>query len=140
MRTCRYELLAALCLSCVLALNGTYTVRTYRYNPSFKILSHVLIYCVVPGDTLTSIAEELDVPLLGLEQVNQQIQDFDLIFPGEVIQVPVGLQGHLSCGDVFFLPTEVSMANRNRSVHLSSFSKGVDEFSTLATILLFAQF
>jgi LysM repeat protein len=78
----------------------------------------MLIHCVVPGDTLTSIAEELDVPLLGLEQVNEQIQDFDLIFPGEVIQVPVGLQGQLSCGDAFFLPTEVSTANWNQSVRL----------------------
>jgi LysM repeat protein len=62
----------------------------------------------VPGDTLSSIAQQLNIPLLGLEQVNEQIQDFDLIFPGEVIQVPVGLEGQLSCGDVFFRPAEVS--------------------------------
>jgi hypothetical protein len=91
------------------------------YSPYVSIqllfyFNHGLIYSVVPGDTLTSIAEKLDVPLLGLEQVNEQIQDFDLIFPGEVIQVPVGLQGHLSCGDAFYLPTQVSKGTESPEI------------------------
>jgi hypothetical protein len=59
------------------------------------------------------------VPLLGLEQVNQQISNFDLIYPGQVIQVPTGLEGLDSCGDAFYSITKVIAIGHTGIMHLS---------------------
>lgn len=47
-------------------------------------------YVVKPGDTLSSIAETYGLRLSALEKLNPQIENFNLIHPGEVIH----LSGH----------------------------------------------
>ena len=46
-------------------------------------------YVVRPGDTLSGIAERFGVSLKALEAANPQIPDPNLIFPGQVIVIPV---------------------------------------------------
>ena len=50
----------------------------------------MVTYVVKQGDTLSGIAEKFGVGLAALEAANPQIPDFNLIFPGQVIVVPVG--------------------------------------------------
>jgi len=45
-------------------------------------------YTVQPGDTLSGIAVSCGIPLATLEQANPQIQDYNLIYPGEQINIP----------------------------------------------------
>ena len=45
-------------------------------------------YTVVPGDTLSSIAVRYNVSLSALVAANPQITNPDLIFPGQVINIP----------------------------------------------------
>ena len=45
-------------------------------------------YVVKPGDTLSGIAQMFGVGLAALEAANPQIPDFNLIFPGQVINIP----------------------------------------------------
>ena len=46
-------------------------------------------YVVKPGDTLTKIARQFNIPLNKLLAANPQITDPDCIFPGQVIMIPV---------------------------------------------------
>jgi lysozyme len=48
-------------------------------------------YTVQSGDTLSGIAVFCGVPLATLEQANPQIADYNLIFPGQQINIPQGL-------------------------------------------------
>jgi LysM repeat protein len=50
----------------------------------------MITYVVKQGDTLSGIAEKFSVGLAALEAANPQIPDFNLIFPGQVIHIPVG--------------------------------------------------
>jgi Subtilase family/LysM domain len=45
-------------------------------------------YTAKEGDTLFSIAQAFGISLDALEAANPQITDFDLIYPGDVIQIP----------------------------------------------------
>src|SRR5271157_2649588 len=45
-------------------------------------------YVVQPGDTLSGIAQYFGVSLQALEAANPQITNPDLIFPGQVNQIP----------------------------------------------------
>ncbi|HHU51927.1 MAG TPA: LysM peptidoglycan-binding domain-containing protein [Firmicutes bacterium] len=47
------------------------------------------LYTVVPGDSLFLIAQRFGIPLSRLIRANPQITNPDLIFPGQVICVPV---------------------------------------------------
>ncbi|THW13342.1 extracellular protein 6 [Aureobasidium pullulans] len=46
-------------------------------------------YTVRSGDFLSKIAENFEITLAALEQANPQITNPDLIFPGQVINIPV---------------------------------------------------
>ena len=46
-------------------------------------------YTVQKGDTLTAIAAKFGVSLTALEAANPQITNPDLIFPGQVVTIPV---------------------------------------------------
>ncbi|HHW13586.1 MAG TPA: LysM peptidoglycan-binding domain-containing protein [Firmicutes bacterium] len=46
-------------------------------------------YVVQPGDTLSGIARRFGVSLAALLAVNPEITDPDLIFPGEVVRIPL---------------------------------------------------
>ena len=48
------------------------------------------VHTVVPGDTLWAIARANGVPLQQLIEANPQIQNPDLIFPGQRINIPAG--------------------------------------------------
>jgi spore coat assembly protein SafA len=48
-----------------------------------------ITYIVQPGDTLFNIARQFGVPLAALIAANPQIADPDLIFPGQIIVIPV---------------------------------------------------
>lgn len=48
------------------------------------------VHTVVPGDTLWAIARANGVPLQQLIEANPQIQNPDLIFPGQRINIPSG--------------------------------------------------
>jgi hypothetical protein len=47
-------------------------------------------YTVAAGDTLWKIAHDLNIPLPELEKLNPQIENPDLIYPGDVINLPEG--------------------------------------------------
>lgn len=49
----------------------------------------VMEYVVQPGDTLSGIARRFGVSLAALLVVNPEITDPDLIFPGEVVRIPL---------------------------------------------------
>ena len=66
-------------------------------------------YIVKSGDTLSNIATNYNITLDALVGANQQIENIDLIFPGELINVPVcaGSQClvktyNIKSGDTFF--------------------------------------
>ncbi|MDI6871437.1 MAG: LysM peptidoglycan-binding domain-containing protein [Bacillota bacterium] len=46
-------------------------------------------YVVQPGDTLSAIARRFGVSLAALLAVNPEIADPDLIFPGQLIRIPL---------------------------------------------------
>lgn len=47
------------------------------------------LYIVQPGETLMSIAVRFNIPVGALLQVNPQITDPNLIFPGQIIAIPL---------------------------------------------------
>jgi LysM repeat protein len=51
-------------------------------------VSSATTYVVHKGDTLSGIAKRFGVSLSDLEAANPQIEDFDLIFPHQVINIP----------------------------------------------------
>lgn len=57
------------------------------------------VHTVVPGDTLWAIARANGVPLQQLIEANPQIQNPDLIFPGQRINIPAGGTRPPSTGD-----------------------------------------
>jgi LysM repeat protein len=66
-------------------------------------------YIVKSGDTLSNIATNYNITLDALVAANQQIENIDLIFPGELVNVPVcaGSQClvktyNIQSGDTFF--------------------------------------
>src|SRR6478609_6595759 len=50
----------------------------------------MITYVVKQGHTLFDIAQKFGISLAALEAANPQIPDFDKIFPGQVINIPVG--------------------------------------------------
>lgn len=50
----------------------------------------MLYYTVSPGDTLSQIAQNHHVSLSSVESANKQIPDYNLIYVGEKILIPVG--------------------------------------------------
>jgi spore coat assembly protein SafA len=48
-------------------------------------------YVVQPGDTMSAIAQNFNVTLAALEAANPQITNPDLIFPGQVLVIPLGV-------------------------------------------------
>lgn len=44
-------------------------------------------YVVKKGDTMSEIADKFDVPLSTLAQNNPQIEDIDLIYPGQIVNI-----------------------------------------------------
>jgi tyrosinase len=52
-------------------------------------------YVVQPGDTLSGIAELFTVTLAALEAANPQITNPNLIFPGQVVHIPGGVQTYV---------------------------------------------
>lgn len=47
------------------------------------------LYIVQPGETLAGIAAKFNVPVAALLQANPQITDPNLIFPGQIIAIPL---------------------------------------------------
>ena len=47
------------------------------------------LYIVQPGDTLTSIAQRFSIPVGALLQFNPQITNPNLIYPGQIIAIPL---------------------------------------------------
>jgi LysM repeat protein len=60
------------------------SVATLVPHDSIVVQTHV----VVPGDTLSGIAQQFGVSLGALEAANPQITNPDLILPGQVIRIP----------------------------------------------------
>jgi LysM repeat protein len=71
-------------------------------------------YQVVAGDYLEAIAHRFGITLEALEAANPQIKNPDLIFPGQVINVPnvcsINVDSALfPCGDAFYRLNAVSI-------------------------------
>ena len=47
------------------------------------------LYIVQPGDTLTRIALRFNIPVGALLQANPQITNPDLVYPGQIIAIPL---------------------------------------------------
>ena len=47
------------------------------------------LYIVQPGDTLTLIALRFNIPVGALLQANPQITNPDLVYPGQIIAIPL---------------------------------------------------
>jgi len=75
------------CVKC--AVCGNYTNSTY-YKYSIKQLEGVIMqqYVVKPNDTLYLIAKEFDVPLAQLIKANPQIENPNMIYIGQTINIP----------------------------------------------------
>lgn len=56
--------------------------------PGLLTQASAATHTVVPGDSLWKIAVSYQVGLSELKQANPQIQNFDLIYPGQSIQLP----------------------------------------------------
>lgn len=58
---------------------------------SFSIVSNAAItHTVVPGDTLWKIANKYEVGLSEIKSANPNIRNYNLIYPGDVINIPTG--------------------------------------------------
>lgn len=55
---------------------------------------HTRPYVVKPGDTMYMIARQYNIPLDVLIAANPQIQNPDLIYPGQVIMIPMHHHHH----------------------------------------------
>jgi LysM repeat protein len=51
--------------------------------------SESFAYTLKPNDTLSHLAATFGVSLFDIEDLNPQIQDFDLVYPGQTIRVPI---------------------------------------------------
>jgi tyrosinase len=56
---------------------------------------NTFVYTVVAGDTLSDIAQAFGTSLSALEALNHQIQNPNLIFPGQLITVPLSSQQNI---------------------------------------------
>jgi LysM repeat protein len=73
-------------------------------------------YTVVSGDNMTEIAQNNNIPLSQLEALNPQIEDPDLIFPGQSINLggavlKVAVQPHAARSQV-----EITLTNLNQTI------------------------
>lgn len=60
-------------------------------------------YVVQPGDTLSAIARRFGVGLAALLSVNPEVADPDLIFPGQVIRIPLFPPGRPPAGRFLYV-------------------------------------
>ncbi len=67
-------------------------VQTEHTPPAQPFCPHGQIYTVMAGDSLFSIAQRFGISLQELVAANPQITNPDLIFPGELICIPVVVQ------------------------------------------------
>lgn len=56
--------------------------------PTLLMSASAATHVVVSGDTLWKIAVKYQVGLSEIKQANPQIQNFDMIYPGQTIQIP----------------------------------------------------
>ncbi len=56
-------------------------------GPKGEVGTALAIYVVQPGDTLTKIAEMMDVSVEDIMKSNPQIKDKNKIYPGDKIQI-----------------------------------------------------
>ena len=56
--------------------------------PILAVSASAATHTVVSGDTLWKIAKKYQVGLSEIKNANPQIQNFDVIYPGQTIQVP----------------------------------------------------
>lgn len=57
--------------------------------PGEMPVPRVSLYIVQPGETLNGIALRFNIPVGALLQANPQITDPNLIFPGQIIAIPL---------------------------------------------------
>lgn len=56
--------------------------------PTLLMSASAATHVVVSGDTLWKIAVKYQVGLSEIKQANPQIQNFDMIYPGQTVQIP----------------------------------------------------
>jgi len=56
-------------------------------GPKGEVGTALAIYVVQPGDTLTKVAEMMDVSVEDIMKSNPQIKDKNKIYPGDKIQI-----------------------------------------------------
>lgn len=56
--------------------------------PTLLMNASAATHVVVSGDTLWKIAVKYQVGLSEIKQANPQIQNFDMIYPGQTVQIP----------------------------------------------------
>jgi LysM repeat protein len=78
-------------------------------NVGVDNLQRPFTYTVTNGDTLWEISKKLGVTLQALEDANPQIENFDLIYPKQVINTPSYLpaQGKVTYKDTYPLQEDV---------------------------------
>ena len=68
----------------VLVLTVILTVGTLQLSASAAATTHT----VVSGDSLWKIAKKYEVGLSEIKSANPQIKNYDLIYPGQIINIP----------------------------------------------------
>ena len=77
-------------------------------------------YLVQPGDTLSGIAASHSVSLAAVEAANPQISNFNMIFAGQTVELPVGSSATAVIGGSHSAPVQQSVpAQQSASVQHS---------------------
>lgn len=95
------KMLAAFCLACIVALSAL----------SSSAFAATETYVVQPGDTLWKIAVKNQVGLSEIISANPQIENPELIYPGQEISIPVDRETTAIEKEV------VDMVNAERAYH-----------------------
>lgn len=82
-------------------------------------------YTVQPGDTLSGIADGNNVSLTQIESANTQIQNYDLIFPGQVINIPDGNQTTTAA----YVPQPTSVSDDSYMAYIFSHESGNNPYA-----------
>ncbi len=92
------------------------TVPSTSSDNTVRTLASGATYTVVSGDTLTEIAQNNNIPLSRLEALNPQINDPDLIFPGQSINLAAAVLQVAVQPQTARSQVEITLTNLNQTI------------------------
>lgn len=67
------------------------TSNVFVVSTSSMVVGNTITYVVQPGNTLSSIAQAYSTTVNAILVLNPQVADTNVVYPGEVLVIPVGL-------------------------------------------------